>query len=643
MSDSHSSAPPGENLVKEISKSIGVLKWFFQTQAPSGSPAFAFNEVLRPVVGSCGPQATSGEEVKAVVDRMRDEELRKRKNEGDGSSGSGGSSDIHADPYGQCRDKSLTMRERTLSMKKAATEVEVETIRQGLSSCLGIALVRSSKVTVGLSVGGGYGVIMSKLPNGTWSAPACVGLLSSGFGLQLGVQFLDMIFLVHTREAMDSLKAGGSMTVGGGNLSAAIGDIGRDAYGGFLVSYQENPDSVERQEQPTIAPSQPHIVAYAKSQGIHVGLSVEGCKLFVKEDATKKMYDGIFMGGEITSRMLLSGTLKPPKEVDELHATLHRMIGVKVGDVTRIPFCLLADEVHGEKTEVSVEDIEEVKEFHGIFVEYLSRGMNVEKIYIDDKGGVKRSIEILTARKGGDIVGYEDGTTIDIADMSHTSHQVSHALEIPKMHESDAGRLLEVASSTSSLTFLAPSIEHAILLKCGLRVLTQFDFKSELIRSDSGNHSVRFNVKSCPPPPPIFDSSAPALSREMGTVLLDFPYVALRVLLLDSRSPIIENWRDANQHYEGIYGDWISLAEAQSDDVVPPTDKSATCLEGHSRVYRRGVVTQRGNEREWSTLSENHYVMVDSGWIKDNEFGGESGANILEFKFIFNRYAHACK
>ena len=77
----------------------------------------------------------------------------------------------------------------SLETSKPATEnIEAATIRGMLNHAVGIGFVRLSKVVVGVSLQGGSGILVSRLSDGTWSAPSAMGVCGLGLGLQFGLE-----------------------------------------------------------------------------------------------------------------------------------------------------------------------------------------------------------------------------------------------------------------------------------------------------------------------------------------------------------------------------------------------------------------------------------------------------------------------
>jgi len=210
-------------------------------------------------------------------------------------------------------------------------DVEAATIRGMIQKAVGLAFVRASKVVLGVSVHGGSGIVISRLSDGTWSAPSAIGTWGLGLGLQFGLEVAEYIFILQTQESLDHFRSGGSFTIGG-NIGAAVAGMGREAYGaasaggtcggGVVVKDDEYNDADSnddaKESKVGIAP----IVAYAKSQGLYVGVSLEGSRIFVRNDINSRTYK-FTCGRNVSAYDILSGKVPTPPEAEDLYAALH--------------------------------------------------------------------------------------------------------------------------------------------------------------------------------------------------------------------------------------------------------------------------------------------------------------------------------
>lgn len=237
------------------------------------------------------------------------------------------------------------IRERqSLGQRSAApTEnVEATAIRGMIKKAVGLAFVRTSKVVLGVSIHAGSGIVIARLSDGTWSAPSAIGTWGLGLGFQFGLEVADYIFILQTEDSLAHFKSGGHFTVGGA-VGAAVAGLGREAYGAASVrsnfcsggkngnmdddtiySREDSISTAHRREdgrQDKTAEVAP-IVAYAKSQGLYFGVSLEGSRIFTRNDLNARAYK-FTCGREVTADEILGGKVPTPPEAEDLYATLH--------------------------------------------------------------------------------------------------------------------------------------------------------------------------------------------------------------------------------------------------------------------------------------------------------------------------------
>jgi len=257
--------------------------------------------------------------------------------------------------------------------EEGSDNVEASTIRGMIAKAVGLAFVRSNKVVLGVSFHGGSGIVLSRLSDGTWSSPSLIGMAGMGLGLQVGLEVANYIFILQTQEALEHFSRGGSFTLGA-NVGAALAGMGREAVGAASVSpalcgianpiqnikedeYNFEADEEDEYEYPKVrnratcagaggcrpqadpipincsslsmnlngngglAP----IVAYAKSEGLYVGVSLEGSRIFARDEANAKAYKySSYNHKSVTARDILTGKIvSRPHEAESLYALLH--------------------------------------------------------------------------------------------------------------------------------------------------------------------------------------------------------------------------------------------------------------------------------------------------------------------------------
>ena len=143
----------------------------------------------------------------------------------------------------------------------------------------------------------GFGLVVARLKNGSWSAPSAIGTASFGAGLQIGAELTDFVIILNNDRAVDAFSHDGNVAVGG-NLSVALGPTGRD---------------MEASGMATVAA----IYSYSKTRGLFAGISIEGTVFVERQDANEKFY-----GRRARAYELLGGTIPPPAAGRPLYEAL---------------------------------------------------------------------------------------------------------------------------------------------------------------------------------------------------------------------------------------------------------------------------------------------------------------------------------
>lgn len=89
----------------------------------------------------------------------------------------------------------------------------------------GLAVFSVLKAGFMFSGKAGSGLVIARLPDGSWSAPSCIATGGVGWGLQVGADITDFVIVLNSEDAVKAFSMGGNVTIGG-NISAAAGPIG---------------------------------------------------------------------------------------------------------------------------------------------------------------------------------------------------------------------------------------------------------------------------------------------------------------------------------------------------------------------------------------------------------------------------------
>jgi lipid-binding SYLF domain-containing protein len=164
-----------------------------------------------------------------------------------------------------------------------------------LTRASGLAIFTVLKAGFVWSGKAGSGVVIARLPDGTWSAPSCIATGGVGFGLQIGADLSEFVVVLNSEDAVKAFATTGNLTVGG-NLAAAAGPIGT---GGAVNASLLHP-----------AP----LFTYSKNRGLFAGISLEGTALIERKDANEAFY-----GQRIPSIDILTGKVPPPEAASALY------------------------------------------------------------------------------------------------------------------------------------------------------------------------------------------------------------------------------------------------------------------------------------------------------------------------------------
>ena len=94
-----------------------------------------------------------------------------------------------------------------------------------LFTFVGLAVFQVVKAGFVFSGKAGSGLVIARLPDGSWSAPSCIATGGVGWGLQIGADITDFVIVLNSEDAVRAFSMGGNVTIGG-NISASAGPIG---------------------------------------------------------------------------------------------------------------------------------------------------------------------------------------------------------------------------------------------------------------------------------------------------------------------------------------------------------------------------------------------------------------------------------
>lgn len=173
-----------------------------------------------------------------------------------------------------------------------------------LKNAKGLAVITVLKAGFLFSGRAGSGVIVARLPDGSWSPPSAIVTAGAGVGGQIGAELTDFVFILNTKAAVDTFAQMGSVTLGT-NISVAAGPLGRNAEAAGTASL----GSVSA------------VFAYSKTKGLFAGVSLEGSAIVERREANRKFY-----GNNCKARNILAGQVEVPPACEPLMRVLESRV-----------------------------------------------------------------------------------------------------------------------------------------------------------------------------------------------------------------------------------------------------------------------------------------------------------------------------
>ncbi|RFN47641.1 hypothetical protein FIE12Z_8098 [Fusarium flagelliforme] len=150
-----------------------------------------------------------------------------------------------------------------------------------ISNAKGLAIFTGFRAGMYFAGAGGSGIVIARLPNGTWSSPSAFSVRSGSVGLVYGIDVYDCICVLNTSEAVDVYKKA-EVNLGGA-VALAAGPLGGTVNVGDVKP----------------------VWTYTKSRGVYGGLTVDGTVIKEKKDVNAGFY-----GREVSSEEILEGQVQ---------------------------------------------------------------------------------------------------------------------------------------------------------------------------------------------------------------------------------------------------------------------------------------------------------------------------------------------
>ena len=182
-----------------------------------------------------------------------------------------------------------------------------------IHNCRGLAIFTVMRTGLHWSGAGGSGIIVSRLPNGTWSPPSGILIHTLGWGFVAGADIYDCVCVINNEHGMEGFTR--VRCTLGAEVSAAVGPLGG---GSQLESELRKPSPVW---------------TYTKGKGLYVGVQIDGTVIVERSSENERFY-----GVEgVKNKQTLAGEVQAPQgSMVQLWETLQAAEGERY-DEGKIP------------------------------------------------------------------------------------------------------------------------------------------------------------------------------------------------------------------------------------------------------------------------------------------------------------------
>jgi lipid-binding SYLF domain-containing protein len=193
---------------------------------------------------------------------------------------------------GSAREDTVDRLQNSVDVIHAIMSTPDKGIPEEVLSNAKCILVVPDLIKGGFIFGGkhGRGVATCRTAEG-WSAPAFVSVGGGSWGLQIGVEGVDLVMLVMNDKGFQHLLSSKVELTGEGSVAA--GPVGRHASAG--TDWKMNTE----------------VLTYSRSKGVFAGITLEGAVVQQDDDSTRAIY-----GKNMRFRNILSGKVSTPKSAD---------------------------------------------------------------------------------------------------------------------------------------------------------------------------------------------------------------------------------------------------------------------------------------------------------------------------------------
>jgi len=173
-----------------------------------------------------------------------------------------------------------------------------------LKNAKGLLFLTVFKCGFGFGIRFGTGLIMSRLADGTWSAPSSVGCIGINWGFIMGAEITDYVVILNNEEALLPFTSFVQLSLGM-EIDIAAGPIGRS--GALDVQLGQRGAACA--------------YSYSHSRGVYVGATLDGSIMFPRNDINHRFY-----GREYSPVDLLCGRVTRPIAAEPLYDAIEKAL-----------------------------------------------------------------------------------------------------------------------------------------------------------------------------------------------------------------------------------------------------------------------------------------------------------------------------
>ncbi|RGP68921.1 hypothetical protein FLONG3_7982 [Fusarium longipes] len=182
-----------------------------------------------------------------------------------------------------------------------------------IAKAQGLAIFTTLRAGYAFSGATGSGILISRLPDGSWGPPSGIQVHSVGAGFMIGLDIYDCVCVINSREALNAFAktrvalgsdlavvagpygAGGAVEIGAGvdgKKSKEAKDEEAPAKPPRPTEDNQNlkPDEKKKNRRSLSASGFKPVFSYVKSRGFYAGIQVDGTVVVERKDANAAFY-----------------------------------------------------------------------------------------------------------------------------------------------------------------------------------------------------------------------------------------------------------------------------------------------------------------------------------------------------------------